>query len=456
MKKLILLLVIFLFYGECFAFDIVYPKRNDVTINAKSTFFIGSSDKPLKINGQDVKLHSSGGFAHVVQLNNGQNTFILQSDNERQIFVITKPEIKPFCNLPQEFIKYKEIRTYLVVNEGAPLRSTPVNAGINRKAHLQRNIILTVDGEKCGFYRVILDGKQYGWIAKTDVKLSDDSNPPAVLSGYDYVDSNEYFTFIFHPDKKVPFEIVEDEPMVLKLYNIKGEPDNTYQMSFPYKEATSGKNLLGYSAYYDGNDFVWKIRKPLQVCERKPLKNIIITIDAGHGGSEIGAVGCLGHKEKDIVLSVSKYLETELKKRGAKVFMTRNDDVYVSLKERVEKANKADSSVFLSIHGNALPDGVDPNTRSGTGIFYFYNQAKPLAESLISTITSELGINNDGVHQESFAVVRNTSALSVLIELAYLINPEDNSKLIDIEFQQCLAKAIADGLEKYFIINHKI
>ena len=143
-------------------------------------------------------------------------------------------------------------------------------------------------------------------------------------------------------------------------------------------------------------------------------------------------------------------MEADLKKRGARVIMTRNGDNYVSLKDRVEIANYGDAVVFISIHGNALPDGADPNKNSGTSIYYYYNQAKPLADIIMDTVVSEIGIPNDKVRQGSLAVVRNTNALSILIEVSYLINPEDNANLINPEFQKQYAKAIADSLEKYF------
>ena len=69
----------------------------------------------------------------------------------------------------------------------------------------------------------------------------------------------------------------------------------------------------------------------------------------------------------------------------------------------------------------------------------------------MNTIVKELGTKNDGLHQQSFAVIRNTGAISILIEVAYLINPEDNSKLINDNFQKNTAKAISDGIEKYII-----
>lgn len=450
MKKFVLLLGLILSVNSSSAFEIVYPKKNDVTINANSTFFIGSSDCPLKINGQDVQLHKTGAFAHVVKLNNGTNTFTIQSDNDRQIFVINKPSIKGDCNLPIQFFKYQEPKYVYTTTEGAPLRSTPIDAGINRMAHLQRNIELSVDGEQGGFYRVILGENKYGWIAKTNVKdFKNFSVTPATINGYDYVDDKEFFTFVFHLDKRIPFEILEGEPFQIKFYNVKNCPDNVYTFDFPIKEAFEGKNLIGYSGEYQGNDFVLKIRKPLKINTHKPFSNVIIAIDAGHGEFEIGTIGCLGDKEKDINLKIAKFIELELKKRKAKVIMTRDNDTYVGLKDRVDIANRNNASIFLSIHCNALPDESDPNKNSGTSIYYYYPQSKPLAEEIMSSVVSELGVNNDKVRQGSLAVVRNTNALSLLIETSYLINPEDNAKLIDENFQKNYAKAIVDALEKY-------
>ncbi len=451
MKKLFLLLGLIVFGNQVFAFDIVYPAKNDIILNSNSTFFIGSSDKPLKINGQEVPLHPTGAFAYVVNLNNGANTFIIQSDEQREIFVITKQAIKSIKSTPSVFSPYKEIKYGLVTTEKAPLRSTPVDAGVNRMSHLQRNVNVIIDGEKDGFYRVVLGKDKYGWILKSDVKFdSPQDNNLASLSGYEYIDDENYFKFIFHLNKKVPFEMVEGDPFLMKFYNIKDQLDNIYVFDFPIKDSLSSRKLLGYSGEYQGNDFILKIRKPIITNSRRPLHNIRITIDAGHGGSENGAIGCLGDKEKDINLSIAKLVEMELKKRGARVIMTRSADNYVSLKDRVEIANYGDSVVFLSIHGNALPDGQDPNKNRGTSIYYYYPQAKPLADKIMDTVVSEIGVPNDKVRQGSLAVVRNTNALSLLIEVSYIINPEDNANLLNPEFQKQYAKAIADSLERYF------
>ena len=451
MKKLLLLAGLILLGSQAFAFEVVYPKKNDVIINAKSTFFIGSSAAPLKINGQNVPLHPTGAFAYVVPLNSGDNTFILQSGEQREIFVITKQALKTANVTPSVFSPYSSKKILSVTTEDAPLRSTPVDAGINRIAHLQRDIKLQADGEKDGFYRVILGKDKSGWISKTNVKLTGSDNLDlAQMSGYEYIDGEDYFTFVFHLTRRVPFEMIEGDPFIMKFYNIKDMENNIYTFDFPIKDALSGRKLIGYSGEYQENDFILKIRKPIITNSFRPLHNIRIAIDAGHGGDEAGGIGCLGDKEKDINLSIAKYIQTELKKRGAHVIMTRSGDNYVSLKDRVEIANYGDAVVFISIHGNALPDGADPNKNRGTSIYYYYPQSKPLADIIMDTVTSEIGVPDDKVRQGSLAVVRNTNALSILIEVSYLINPEDNANLINPEFQKQYAKAIADSLERYF------
>lgn len=175
-----------------------------------------------------------------------------------------------------------------------------------------------------------------------------------------------------------------------------------------------------------------------------------ITIDPGHGGNEFGAIGCLGDKEKDVNLSISQKLKEKLENAGAKVATTRIDDTAISLTKRVEISQNNKADVFISIHNNALPDFAAKSNRSGSSVYYFYPQSKELANRILDVLTGELCMNNDKVRQESFAVIRNTESPAVLIELGYMINPEDNAKLIDCDFQEKAADAILHGLENYF------
>lgn len=453
MKKFFTLIFVILFGQIVYAFDVVYPHKNIVTINSPSTFFIGSSNPKdmLLVNGVKVKIHSSGGFAHVVMLEEGENKFVLQCGDKLKTYIINRPK-KTAAGIyaPPKLVEYEKRKEFLTSVDNSPLRTTPIDSGINRMSHFEKDIPLSIDAELSNFYRVVLGEDKKAWISKNNVKIFDGyMNSPAVVDGYDRADDDEYFKFIFHLDKKTPYEMVEGEAITLKFYNVKDCPDNTYIFEFPYKEITGTSRLAGYSGSYDGNDFVFKIRKFPVIDTKHPLKNITIAVDAGHGGSEAGAIGCFGDKEKDITLAISKLLRHELENRGAKVIMTRTGDNYTGLFDRIETANKNDAMFLISIHGNSLPDSANPLKHRGTSIYFYYNQAKPVAANILAEMTKQLGTQNDNVRQGSLALVRNTNALSILIEVAYLINPDDNALITNHRFQKRCAKAIADGLEVF-------
>ena len=134
---------------------------------------------------------------------------------------------------------------------------------------------------------------------------------------------------------------------------------------------------------------------------------------------------------------------------GANVYMTRNNDKFVSLNDRVKYTNEKDAQIFVSIHANSLPDNINPQIRRGSSVFYFYDEAKPLSDAILNSVSKNMNVNIEGVKQASFAVVRNTSAVSVLVETAYVINPDDNELLMDDNFRKMYAKAIAEGIKDY-------
>ena len=452
-KKIILGLGI-LFIAQCaYALNIVYPKQKNATINSSSTFFIGSSNynEPLTINGEKTDVHPSGGFAKVVPLKFGENFFTIKSGNEVLNYKIKRTPPKNASAGSPIFRPYDEVKHVKVAYDNMPLRSTPVDAGINRLAHLQSDIPLVTDGEKNGFYRVRLGDNRYGWISKNYVDIDSTPKNDVFLTEGTVDSDEEFFIYRFKLTSKVPWSIEENEKTLdVSLYNIKNAPNNhSYTIKIPFENLMEGKPLIGYAAYFSDTDFILKIRKPLIINEKQPLKDIKIAIDAGHGGYEIGAIGCLGDMEKDIMLKYAKDLSENLKSKGADVFMTRKGDEYVGLRERVDKTNQEDAVIFISLHGNALPDHLDPIKTSGAEIYYYYPQAKPLADTIMKSMVDNAQVKNHGIIQQSFAVVRNTNAVSVLIEVGYLINPSDNAQIIDPDYRKKVVDSISDGIESY-------
>lgn len=458
-KHLLLILIWFVCCGRVWALDIVYPKKNPCTINAVSTFFIGSAapSDVLKINDTEVKISPIGAFAQMVPLKTGVNNFKITSGADIVNFVIERPQHFALgaTKTAPKLIEYPVMNNFYVQTENAPLRMTPVSSGINRLSHLPKNMQLLINGEKGDFYRVYLNSKLSGWIAKSNVeqrepkKVEKSQNERVKLIEIKTKEEKDYCLYEFELDRKTPFILKEqgekEGGLNLQLFNIDGQEDSTYCLNVPMKK------LIGYDAYYDKDKFILKVRKIPEINSEKPLKNITIAVDAGHGGTEFGAIGCCGDKEKDINLAIAKALKQELEKHGAKVVMTRVNDTNVSLEDRVEFAKDKNAALLISIHANAIPDGLDPIKNKGTSIYYYHNQAKALADSILSSMTTQLGTQNDKVRQGSLALVRPTSSISVLIEVAYIINPEDYALLLDKEFRSNCAKAITDGVEKYIL-----
>lgn len=473
MKKIILGAIFLLFFNtKAFALEIVYPKTNPVKINAASTFFIGST-KPndkLTINGIDVPVSTLGAFAQSVPLQYGVNNFQIVSESTNPIlskidsveekikkhditacidkkvinFVIERPQPTASTYIPPVLVEYPVISFY-VKNDNAPLRMTPVDSGINRLSHLPKGMRLAVNGEKNDFYRVYLNSKLYGWIAKSDVEQGDNLAQTVSIINSKISENDEFNIYEYDLDAKTPFLVKEDNGLTLQLFNVKGQDDCTLTLNIP------ANKMFGYDAYFDENKFILKVRKLPRIDCKKPLNNVVIALDAGHGGKEFGAIGCCGDKEKDINLAITKKLQLELNKRGAKVIMTRDGDIDLSLLDRVKIARDKNAALLISVHANALPDAADPIKNRGTSVFYYHNQANALAQSILNSMTTQLGTQNDKVKQASLALVRPTTSVSVLIEVAYIINPDDYALLLDKNFQEKCAKAIADGIENYLL-----
>lgn len=450
MKKtaLYILGIILFLCNSAHAFEIVYPKSNNTIIDSPVTAFIGNEKvtKNLTINGQCIKLHSTGGFKYPVNLNFGKNIFLIDNGTEKKVYTITRNQyIQSNYSQNTKPIFYGEPKIIITTDNKTVLRSTPIDKGLNRLQHLQNGIELEAVGEYMNFYKVILGRDNIAWVEKSQVKISDKKQlQEGFVRNLEYNTDKIGETFIINTEGvRLPYILSEStNGLDLIIYNINSgiNPYGVYEFSIAHDG-----NLFGYSsAYNDKNELVIKVNKT-----HKKLKDLKITIDAGHGGREYGATGCLGHKEKDINLKIALKLRDKLQARGAQVIMTRTDDKDVSLNDRVKTANDNNSEIFISIHANALPDSLLDKAIRGTEVYYFYPQAKKLAKSILNSIVKEAGTKDNGVRGESFAVVRNTSAVSVLVEIGYIIDPEDNALLINNDFQDNVAKAIVTGLENY-------
>lgn len=228
--------------------------------------------------------------------------------------------------------------------------------------------------------------------------------------------------------------------------------DNTVQINMK----TAEKHFWGYNYYYeDDNTLVLELKKPPKIDANKPLKGITICIDPGHGGKEKGSVGPTGVPEKDINLGISLALRDKLVSKGANVILTRADDRDTEIYSRVDYAVDNNAVILLSIHNNALPDGKDPYKDHGTASYYYHPQSLPLTKVLQEAMLEDLKFNDHGIYRESFVLTRPPQLLAVLLEVGFMIHPDEYALLTQPEFQTKAANSIARGLE-FFLFKTAI
>jgi len=186
--------------------------------------------------------------------------------------------------------------------------------------------------------------------------------------------------------------------------------------------------------------------KPLVVTPAVSLVGKTICVDAGHGGHSSGAKG-EDNLEKDLCLQMCLSLQRELEQRGARVIMTRDTDVFVSLEGRCIIANQANADLFISIHLNSTPTR---NSASGTETYWHTPQSQRLARALHRRVVGSFKGEDRGIRNRAFYVIRNTDMPSVLLEIGFINNKNDEALLAQGVFQSRLAESLTKGVLDFF------
>jgi len=184
------------------------------------------------------------------------------------------------------------------------------------------------------------------------------------------------------------------------------------------------------------------------------LTGTLIALDAGHGGSDPGAIGrILGLYEKNVTLAVVKRTASLLNSYGARTILTRSNDEYVTLNGRVQKANSAGADLFVSVHMNAN----DSNLIKGTTTYYVRScndsnrleKSRQLAQCIQNALLTTLQLKDNNVRQADFVVIKGTTMPAVLAEVAYISNPEEEELMATEQFVENAAMGIVKGISSY-------
>ncbi|HJR54715.1 MAG TPA: N-acetylmuramoyl-L-alanine amidase [Gemmatimonadota bacterium] len=217
--------------------------------------------------------------------------------------------------------------------------------------------------------------------------------------------------------------------------------------------ALDAERAWGYRAYWEGSHLVIGFRHPPRALAdrrfRSPLHGMRVIVDPGHN-PDTGAVGPTGLEEREANLGISLELAEILERRGAQVVLTRaTADSALGLYDRTNLAIAAAGDLFVSIHNNALPDGVNPLLNNGTSVLYYHPQSRELAEAIQAELLPRTGLVDRGIWHQNVAVLRMNEMPAVLVESVFMMIPEQEAALRTPEFRRRIAEGVAAGIERY-------
>lgn len=273
--------------------------------------------------------------------------------------------------------------------------------------------------------------------------------------------------------ERVPFDVAEEQDPVrytVRLYHtgadtdwIRYAPDDPLIDEVRWSEPSTRVYRLeidlaadqawGFRAYWEGTHLVLGFRHaPPALADRRfrsPLHGVRIVVDPGHN-PDPGAIGPTGLEEREANLGIALELADVLRTRGAEVVLTRaSPDSALGLYDRTSLAVEAGGEVFVSIHNNALPDGVNPFENNGTSTFFYYPHSRPLAEAIQAELLPRTGLADYGVAEGNLAVVRMNEMPAVLVESAFMMIPEQEARLRTRAYRRAIAEGIAAGIERF-------
>ena len=379
--------------------------------------------------------------------------------------VISKAKISI---LPKELPRVVELtgkRPYLNAGLGED------RLGGSKLGFLQEGVRLEINGKVGSQYRVKLTASMEAWLPEEFAKLLPINTPlPRALAGAITAtgNNNEDIVMLTMPEK-LPYsseQLVNPNAIAIDVY---GATSNTNWISqaqsakgiesITWKQVAADQYRMtigllhphwGYDIDYANGSLRIKIRRsPLIVSPDSILSGLIVALDAGHGGENRGAIGATGALEKDMTISIVRYIETLLVSKGARTVLTRTENDIPPMSERIEKILRSNASVLVCIHCNSAGDASDPLALRGVSAYYRPVGFKPLADIMYDRMLT-LGLKQFGeVGSFNFTLNSLTQLPNVLVETAFLSNPEDEMLLLDNGFRKKVAEQIVRGLEDF-------
>ncbi|EAI2894376.1 N-acetylmuramoyl-L-alanine amidase [Campylobacter upsaliensis] len=490
-------------------------KRSDVTKKEEKIYILNSKklangvELNLSANLSEFKdfvLDEKGNYRHIIDfeaiLEGGRKEFqfknyniILSQYNPKVVRIVLRAKEKISLNLKKEEKKVSILMTELkdVPKENQSIKTQKVE----KKPEKQENNLKIQKSEKKSLYIVDVDKSENGVVLKFDEELDEEDFEISNTKDSKFYRQIVSFKGVLGGDRKSytygknAITVTQYNPKVVRVVLSSAKEFGLY------KDIDDKSLVLAFNEPKNQSFSPVKISPSKNTLNKNYKAGKIIVLDAGHGGKDSGALSKNKRlKEKDIVLSTTLKIGNELKKRGFKVYYTRTTDKFINLRDRTKIANDRKADLFLSIHANAAPNTSRAKSSEGLETFFlsparserskkaaekenqgdfeemnyfskqsilnFLNREKIVASNklaidiqkgVLAKTRTRYKVVDGGVREAPFWVLVGASMPAILLEIGYITHPSEGERIANKNFQDLLAKGIADGVENYFYHN---
>lgn len=377
-----------------------------------------------------------------------------------------------FCTMLSCLNATSQLRSHsvLIGKTAGPLPFLEYGLGDDRlggakMTFLDTNIVIKVIDSVKDDYKVELSSFHYAWLAKSSFQADTSIHlRPYYLTGSWKVygdDKYDYLTVAL--DDRLPYRSLQQINPSRIVIDLFGATSNTNWITqlptvkeikntwYEQIEDDVFRIIIelkhpqhwGYSIFYDDKSLVVRVkRQPSQLA----MQNLLVAIDAGHGGTNTGAAGGTSNiMEKDYNLKIAKEVEKYFKSKKVKTFMTRVNDTDLTMIDRTMMLRQQDPHILISIHLNSA--GSD--TVKGASTYYRYIGFRPLTQFVLKRMR-ELKLNEWGnVGSFNFSLSGPTEYPNCLLEVAFLSNREDEKKILSPKFHKLVAQKVYLGIDDW-------
>ncbi|EAJ2437177.1 N-acetylmuramoyl-L-alanine amidase [Campylobacter upsaliensis] len=490
-------------------------KRSDVTKKEEKIYILNSKklangvELNLSANLSEFKdfvLDEKENYRHIIDfeaiLEGGRKEFqfknyniILSQYNPKVVRIVLRAKEKISLNLKKEEKKVSILMTELkdVPKENQSIKTQKVE----KKPEKQENNLKIQKSEKKSLYIVDVDKSENGVVLKFDEELDEEDFEISNTKDSKFYRQIVSFKGVLGGDRKSytygknAITVTQYNPKVVRVVLSSAKEFGLY------KDIDDKSLVLAFNEPKNQSFSPVKISPSKNTLNKNYKAGKIIVLDAGHGGKDSGALSKNKRlKEKDIVLSTTLKIGNELKKRGFKVYYTRTTDKFINLRDRTKIANDRKADLFLSIHANAAPNTSRAKSSEGLETFFlsparserskkaaekenqgdfeemnyfskqsilnFLNREKIVASNklaidiqkgVLAKTRTRYKVVDGGVREAPFWVLVGASMPAILLEIGYITHPSEGERIANKNFQDLLAKGIADGVENYFYHN---